>query len=181
MVYDTGRGGQTFEDGVSSIVPAGEDIDLLILRHTDSDHIGGADELLEEFRIKTIVRPGLRRGTDAWKAADAAITAEAAGGAEVRNLADSPLTVGEEIQFRETRVIFVSGFSQPTDSWETRGDSEINSAGSIVVRLVFAHRSILFTGDAVGLELCDPDSCATPAKLFATELYMGRERPSGSD
>lgn len=34
-----------------------ETIDWFIMTHSDSDHIGGADEVLEEFEFKTIYRP----------------------------------------------------------------------------------------------------------------------------
>ena len=176
MVYDTGFGKRTLE-GVRSVVPGGEDIDLLVLSHTDHDHIGGADELLEAYRVKRIVRPGFRRDTDTWDGVDAAIAGEAADGAEVMNFAETPLTPGREIRFGNTRVTFVSGFSRPPASWGTHGDSETHNAGSIVVRVVFAGRSVLFTGDSVGLKLCKKKSCSTPAKTFATELFMVENAP----
>ena len=168
MVYDTGFGKRTLA-GVRSVVPDGEDIDLLVLSHTDSDHIGGADDLLETYRVTRIVRPGLRRGTRTWNDADAAIALEAEGGAEVMDLSKIHLAPGHEIQFGKTRVIFVSGFSRPPASWETHGESEANNAGSVVVRVVFAGRSILFTGDSVGLKLCEKNSCTVPAKTYATD------------
>ena len=171
MVYDTGFGNRTL-DAVSAVVPEGEDIDLLVLSHTDRDHVGGADELLKAYRVRKIVRPGLSRNSRAWQDADAAIAAAAAVGAEVIDLAKTPLTPGQEIQFGETCVIFVSGFSQPPASWGLRTESETYNGGSIVVRLVFANRSILFTGDSVGLKPCERNSCNTPAKIFATELFM---------
>ena len=93
------------------------------------------------------------------------------------NLAETPLNPGHEIQFRKTCVIFVSGFSMPPDSWEVHEESETNNAGSIVVRLVFAGRSILFTSDSVGLKLCDTNSCAEPERLCATELFMVENAP----
>ena len=176
MVYDAGRSGRTLV-GVRSVVPDGEDIDLLILSHTDSDHIGGADELLGAYQVKRIVRPGLWRDTDAWADADAAIADEAELGAEVMNLAETPLIPGDEIHFGNARVILVSGFSQPPASWGVHEESETNNAGSIVVRLVFVGRSILFTGDSVGLKLCDTNSCAEPEQLYATELFMVKNAP----
>ena len=176
MVYDTGFGKRTLE-GVRSIVPEGEDIDLLVVSHTDGDHIGGVDELLEAYRVRRIVRPGFPRGTRTWQEADAAIAAEEAAGAIVTNLAKRHLTPGHEVQFGSTRVIFVSGFSQPPASWGTQSNSETKNAGSIVVRLVFADRSVLFTGDSVGLKLCEENSCPAPTKTFATELFMVKNAP----
>lgn len=58
MVFDTGpRYGKNFETGSAVIEPflqqQGEDqIDLLIVSHGDSDHIGGADALLRDLRVE---------------------------------------------------------------------------------------------------------------------------------
>ena len=38
--------------GVRSVVPDTDDIDLLVLNHADRDHINGADELLESYRVR---------------------------------------------------------------------------------------------------------------------------------
>lgn len=176
MVYDTGHGKRTL-DAVNLVIPEKEEIDLLVLSHTDGDHIGGVDELLNSYRVGRIVRPGLPRTSDAWRDADAAIAAEATAGAIITNLAKTPLTPGFEIQFGNTRVIFVSGFSEPPVSWGTLTDSETKNAGSIVVRLVFKDRSVLFTGDSVGLKSCQKKECVEPEKTFATELFMVNNAP----
>ena len=171
MVYDTGFGRKTLT-GVQSVVPENEGIDLMILSHTDADHIGGVDEILEEYSVKTIIRPGLPRDSDAWYRARAAIKASEKKGTKVINLAKTDVSAGETFKYGETRVVFVSGFSRPPKSWGELTTSEFNNAGSVVVRIVFAGKSVLFTGDAVGLKLCKRPPCDMSARMIATEKYM---------
>ncbi|MYK12575.1 MAG: MBL fold metallo-hydrolase [Rhodospirillaceae bacterium] len=171
MVYDTGLGETTLQ-GVQSVIPEGEDIDLMILSHTDGDHIGGVDEILEHYSVKTIIRPGLPRDTDAWCQARTAIRAAEKNGTKVINLAKTAVPAGRTFRYGDTRVVFVSGFSKPPKSWGELTPSEFYNAGSVVVRIVFAGRSILFTGDAVGLKLCKSDPCHGPESIIATEKYM---------
>ena len=183
MVYDTGLGKTTLK-GVQSVVPGGEDIDLMILSHTDGDHIGGVDEILEQYSVKTIIRPGLPRDTNAWYQARTAIRNAEKNGAEVINLAKTAVPTGKTFRYGDTRVVFVSGFSRPPERWGKLTSSEFNNAGSVVVRVVFADRSILFTGDAVGLKLCKKDLCEEPTRMIATEKHMvenASEVPINSD
>ena len=183
MVYDTGLGKTTLK-GVQTVVPEGEDIDLMILSHTDADHIGGVDEILEQYSVKTIIWPGLPRDTDAWRHARTAIRTAEKNGTKVINLAKTGVPAGKTFRYGDTRVVFVSGFSRPPKRWGELTSSEFNNAGSVVVRVVFADRPILFTGDAVGLKLCNKHPCDGPARVIATEKYMveaASEVPIDSD
>ena len=172
MVYDTGRSGKTALKGVKSVVPTGEEIDLMVLSHTDADHIGGVDEILKNYSVKKIIRPGLPRDTDTWCQARTAIRAVEKNGTKVINLAKTAVPAGRKFQYDKTKVVFVSGFSRPPKSWGELTTSEVNNAGSVVVRVVFAGKSILFTGDAVGLKLCDEAECEESAEMIATEKYI---------
>ena len=133
MVYDTGRGPNTLK-GVQSVVPENEEIDLMILSHTDSDHIGGVAAILGEYSVKKIIRPGLPRDTDTWCRARTAIrAAEREQATKVINLAKTRVPAGTTFRYGETRVIVVSGFSRPPESWGKLTTSEENNAGSVVV------------------------------------------------
>ena len=41
MVYDAGRGSTRPLNGIGEIIPEDEEIDLMVLSHPDSDHLGG--------------------------------------------------------------------------------------------------------------------------------------------
>ena len=49
-VYDAGNyndGGASAFATVSEIIPDGEQIDVLVLSHSDADHLGAVDEILD--------------------------------------------------------------------------------------------------------------------------------------
>ena len=70
MVYDAGHWngqGKSAFDGISQIVPEGEEIDLMILSHSDSDHIGAVKRIFDKYTVKKVIRTGLERDTNTWK------------------------------------------------------------------------------------------------------------------
>lgn len=176
VVYDTGRYPQHTLRGIKSVLGAHKVIDLLVLSHTDADHIGGAKAVLQEYAVTEIIRPGLIRyradsktaleGQElelkadctksyeekeimaTWRDAHKAICAEENAGAKVINLSTEELP--KELTFGATRLKTVSGYSIPPASWNLGGvfDSDFVNAGSIVIRLEFKNKAILFTGDA---------------------------------
>ena len=170
MVYDAGNftdDGKSALAGVQSVIGEGERIDLMILSHSDADHLGAVDEILNAYMVWTIIRSGYVRDTDTWRRADAAIDKAEKSGAEVIDLSRTDLPPGTSYRFGETLVTVVSAFSRPPESWHTPGESEERNAGSVVVRLLFADRSVLLTGDAVGCE-----EGATDGAPIATEKFM---------
>lgn len=174
MVYDAGHwhGKQETIDGIDSVISDDEEIDLLVISHSDADHLSAVPEVLNKYEVKKIIQGGLERTSlTNWKNANTAIAAaKDSGKTEVINLKNDELHFGSTFIFGETLVTFVSGFYAPPDSWDIEGGKtggEFRNAGSIVIRLSFKGKSILFTGDAVGRHLEDPvDVC------LATEKFM---------
>ena len=175
LVYDTGR----WEDwerqatlkAVEQVIPHSEEIDLMVLSHADGDHIGGAPEILGAYQVGKIIRPGkeataFQDDLVIWEAADQAIRAE---GAEVLDLSEQDVPAGTRFQFGETTLTLLSGFSVPPEDWGELQPAHERNAPSIVIRLEFAGRSVLFTGDAIGCEHYEIDECDEP---IATEKYM---------
>ena len=75
--------------------------------------------------------------------------------------------MGSTYRFGAAYVTMISGFDWPPGDWDLINLSERRNAGSIVIRLQFAGRSILFAGDAVGRHIGDP-----PDSLIASERFM---------
>ena len=180
MVFDAGHPsgeGSTAFDGIRDVIPLGSEIDLLVISHSDSDHLGAVKRITDAHRVKRIVHGGLERvQVDAWKRADAAIKSEQAAGAKVINLKYDELPPGATYRIGNAFVTFLSGFYAPPGDWDIEGgpeDGEFRNAGSIVVRLLYAGRSILFAGDAIGRHLRGPRS-----QLIATEKYMIENSPA---
>jgi beta-lactamase superfamily II metal-dependent hydrolase len=142
-------------------------ISLLVLSHSDADHLGAVDELCDAFRIERILHTGMVRSTATWRDADAAIADEVArDGAIEINLSWAEFPPGATYRFGEAFATFVCGFGEPPDA-EELDLSESRNAVSIVLRLQFADRAVLFTGDAVGRHIASPDD-----ELIATERFM---------
>lgn len=152
MVYDAGRGAHPCIDAVRELVP-GQKIDLLVLSHSDSDHIGATKAILAENEVATIIHPGDPRGPTVDDVRDA-INSEA--GADIWNLKVRPVPFGQRFAVGSATAVFVAGWS---DGEQTRNRDEPtltnkpamrNNALSSVIRFEFAGHSVLLTGDTVG-------------------------------
>lgn len=182
MVYDTGHWNHDpavfneFRDFIGDT-----DIDLLITSHSDSDHVAATDELFNEYRVQRVLRTGFERvGTNTWEDhRDAILAASGQGLTHDVNLAEVTLPHGTTYTFGDATVTYLAGFHEPPDDWGLSG-SESRNGNSIVVRLDYQGRSVLFTGDAVGLV----EASAPDAPAIATERYLiehREERPIDAD
>lgn len=181
MIYDTGHwshDARVFSEFQEFI--GDSDVDLLIASHSDSDHISATDEVFNEFRVHRVIRTGLERDTQTWKDhRDAIVRAANQGLTHDINLAQVTLPHGTSYTFGGATVTYLSGFHEPPAAWRLTG-SEFRNGNSIVVRVEFAGKSILFTGDAVGREEGSPQNAAA----VATERFLidnSGSRPITSD
>lgn len=177
MVYDAGHW-QREEclKQVRKIVPSDEPIDLLILSHTDADHLGDAEEILHAYTVNKIVHtgqdrldcPGRKCAT--WKSTVAAIEKEVSRGAQEINLSQETPTPGYVLwEHGDTSVTFLAGWNKAPEAWGvSRNASLRNNAISIVVRLQHADGSVLFTGDALGRN----DEVCPAVEPVWSEKYM---------
>lgn len=179
IVYDAGNytdDGATAFAAVAEIVPPDDMIDLMVLSHSDSDHLGAVDEILGAYAVEKVIRSGKKRSTDTWKNADKAIKAEKddeklqAAGIKFLdvNLRYFEFPPGATYRFGDTFVTIVSGFHEPPDEWTGLSDSEFLNAGSIVMRVEYKGKSILFCGDTVGRHSDSDD----PEECIASENFM---------
>ena len=64
--HHAGQGLRTFQ-GLSEVIPEGEEIDLLVLSHSDADHQGAVKRIFEAYPVKKVLRGGLERlDTATW-------------------------------------------------------------------------------------------------------------------
>ena len=168
MVYDAGHwtGRKCFDAAVDII--GDNSIDLMILSHSDADHLGDFRRILNEFQVRKIIRSGFRReDTATWRNANGGVGVEATKDATIINLQTSELTPGTEIELGLATVTLVAGWGEWTASGPT--PSEKRNAISIVAKLTFGANSILLTGDTVGRRLTDPDDACKDAEKFMVE------------
>ncbi len=132
-------------------------IDLLVISHTDSDHLGAIPAIFDAFEVRTVLRSGfVRCDTNPgcrWLTSQNRILQAVGRGKTVDlNLRFSPIGWGYTFRFGEAAVQLVSGFHMPPAAWGITSASDFRNAGSIVVRLEYDGKSILFTGDEFGKE-----------------------------
>jgi competence protein ComEC len=171
MVYDAGHweGGHCLR-AVQELVD-NHPIDLLIVSHSDGDHLGDAARILRSFQVRQIWSTGYPR-PDApdWPFFHKAIAAEVERDyASVVNLQSVALVPGTEIALGPATVTIVAGWPR----WDGTGptDSELRNSVSIVARLEYEGSSVLFTGDTVGRRLNDPDTACKDAEAVMVERH----------
>ena len=180
MVFDAGHWDSSrCHDAVEELVPQGATVDLVVLSHSDSDHLASADEILATYSVGTLIwAPYFRvieraSAPTTWKNVRAAIRDALDDGTlgSEWSLARRRLQPGTELSFGDVKLTLLSGFNRPPLRWGLRNDrSKHRNAGSIVARLDYQGHSVLFTGDAVGrLDGADDDNCiATEEHLLDT-------------
>jgi beta-lactamase superfamily II metal-dependent hydrolase len=175
FVYDSGRkDNKICFEILLQIAGGARKIDLLILSHSDSDHIGNARYIFRDFSVDTVLISGSERwDTEVWR--------------------EMNLALAETVRTKNTSVINLSTFSLPElmnfqigddaffqflyggiNSFESSLFSSLSkkrNALSIVGKLMLGKTSILLTGDTVGGKL---GSCGGSEKKivekFASEL-----------
>jgi beta-lactamase superfamily II metal-dependent hydrolase len=178
IIYDAGgdyntNGNRTLEQ-IKHFIPAGSEIELLVLSHTDADHIVAAGQVLREYKVKKLLWGGYERSMIDSEPPTAAyqriITALQATPATINvnlNQRDSVITPGNHFTIGTTTITFLCGFGKPLEEWGLTDKAEKLNAVSIVLRLDYSGNSVLFCGDAVGRHRDDPEDA-----LIATEKFM---------
>lgn len=106
-------------------------IDVMISTHPDADHIGGLDDVLKAFTVKSVYAPKVSHTTQAYVDFLKAVQAE--------KLSIKPVQKGVKIPVKGVTATFLA----PVKTY----DKDLND-WSAVLRVVYNKKSFLFTGDA---------------------------------
>ena len=137
IMIDTGENGDG-EDLVKRLNELGvKRLDLLILTHFDKDHIGGADTIITSLPIDRIVLPSYEKESKQYTQLLGALTQTEA---EV-----SYLTKDLSLDYGEMSL----------DVWVSPVpfDGESDNEQSLITRVLYQGKTLLFMGDAEGAEL----------------------------
>lgn len=179
LLYDAGFRGGYCAEAVEEIV-GDNHIELIILSHSDADHIGEVDEILAANSADTIIHTGSRRDTIAYREAMDAIGRAAASGSTVINLANAPDAdadgikdeIGSVYELGEARVEILAGWHEwdldLSDAGRSPNESERRNAISIVVRYSYRGQSVLLTGDTIGRRIEDDALACRDAERWMT-------------
>lgn len=171
MLYDAGNYDTTQCAAAVREIVGNDRLDLVVLSHSDADHIGELPAILRATRNNPPVQivytghPGTSRTT--WPAVRSLLQAMQRPGqpTPIRNLQTHPLPNIEDpprgrqraaplrVQLGAATVTFVAGWPRwpyPGDRGATPNASERRNAISIVVRIDYGEHSVLLTGDTIG-------------------------------
>lgn len=145
---DVGQGDATLikADGHAMLIDAGENdkgtavqlylkkqgvdrLDYLVLTHTDSDHIGGADVIISKFDIGQIFLSDFKKDNKTYR--------ELMDSMKSRNMTFSTPEAGAEYELGDAIVTFIA----PNDTYEDPNNS------SIALIMDYGENSFLFSGD----------------------------------
>lgn len=129
------------------------DIEVMILTHPDEDHVGGLDEVLKAYKVKSIYAPKVSHTTQAYKDFLLAVKQE--------GVAIKTAQKGVTIPLKGTITSFVG----PVKTYNDLNDS------SAVIRLAYGTQSFLFTGDAEFKS--ETDMINSKQNLTANVLKLG--------
>lgn len=182
IIYDAGTEGDKGKSamiGLTQLIKRGSDVEMLILSHDDDWHTGAADSILYEYKVKKVLHTGFgvfNPKKDSTKARKGFGMALNSSGAEEVCLAKlgKDIEPGEEHLFGDVKVNFLCGFSKPLEEWKIDPKDlheQINST-SIVMRIEYKGKSILFCGDMVGWHYEMPED-----SVYATEAFILEHTP----
>lgn len=176
ILYDAGHfmgNGNTSYSQIAQVIGPNSEIELMVLSHTDADHMGAAGHLLSRHPVKTLVHTGYEKSKISREVPTATYdrftNALATLQYPIKNInlyeRDSTITPGTTLKFGDVTVTFLCGFGKPPMEWDLSDRSKKLNSVSIVMKVEYAGKSILFTGDAVGKTEQSDDP-------IATELYL---------
>lgn len=135
-------------------------IDALILTHPDSDHIGNASSIIEDYTVATLYMPFADNDTKTYDKLLDTI--------DEHNIVVNHPTAGEYLYVSDAEYQFLG----PLDCYE---DSNSNS---LVIRMTYGDDSFLWCGDATGEET--KDILAAGYKVSA-DVYKVSHHGSAND
>lgn len=115
-----------------------DSIDYLIITHFDSDHVGGADKVLDKLNVKNVIQSDCPQNSDDYK--------EYIEKLDKKNI--TPVTLRNSMSFSLDNVQFT--IDPPK---ETTYDVKQSNNSSLVVSAVHGENQFLFTGDAENARL----------------------------
>ncbi len=140
-----------------------EEIDLLVATHAHSDHIGGMQKVLANFRVKKVLDPGLPTTSPLYEKFLAAVGRE-----------QIPYVLAEQGQMIDLdpslRILVLS------PPKERIGD-DLNT-NSIVLRISYGTMNLLYTGDAT--TVAEEAMLRTGYPLDAQVIKIGHHGSSGA-
>lgn len=137
-------------------------LDILLATHPHKDHIGGMQDIIQEFPVKRFIQSGIPGTSTLYRNLETTLTQD--------RIPVTNVTSGDTIAFDpDVSLMVLNPPSQPSDDINTN---------SIVLRMVYRNATFLFAGDAT----TDSEDAMLEAgyPLQADVLKVGHHGNSGS-
>lgn len=106
-------------------------LDVVVGTHPDSDHIGGMDDVIENFEIETVYMPEAEKDTKTYQEVEEAL--------EKKHLEAQMPQIGKEYRYADNVIVrFLSPSKQYPDA----------NNNSLVIQTAYGKNRFLFMGDA---------------------------------
>ncbi len=159
LLYDAGHSGTFCPEAVQEIA-GNRPIDMMVISHSDSDHISDGRAILQAHGARLILHPEDDRSGQMLGQLREEIARQAAAGSIVRSMKSNPPSFGETFELGDARVRFVAGWRDGAQTARAGDpalpDSDRRNALSLVVRFEYGGHSVLLTGDTIGRRRVEP-------------------------
>jgi competence protein ComEC len=185
LLYDAGHSGTFCPDNVRALIGS-RPLEMMVLSHSDEDHISEAQGILATNGARLIMHPGDDRSNTIIDPLRQEISrAQSQRGSRVVSMATNRPEFGQTYALGEAQVRFVAGWSDGAETAQA-GDpslppSDRHNALSIVIRLEYGGHSILLTGDIIGRRRNERTSIGNRACRNAERIIAAGAMPVRSD
>ena len=139
MLIDTGDMSEDSRKSLDDYLKAAkvDSFEYLILTHTDSDHIGSADHVVEKYDVKNVIMPDYVATTNVYSRLISAM----------KKKGIDPILIGEDKDCEKSGYTFYLGSVLNTVLAPTENFSDPNEM-SVVIKSQYGDTSFMLTGDA---------------------------------
>lgn len=172
LLFDAGnwRGKHCYSAVKQAVSNLNTNIKLMVVSHSDADHLGDAASILKDFEVSNLVRTGFTSSSKSWEKFDAASIESASRGTLIYSAAKQQIA-GTQFLFGDVAIRILYGKSK----WDGAplSSSGARNAISVVAKLEYAGRSILIPGDTIGRDIGGAsDQCA----YAESEMVLNAEK-----
>lgn len=175
ILYDGGAYSHVYKY-LKSIHPEGDTIDYLIASHTDADHWGSFQKVVDNYQVNASLITSYRPGGLSDNMTKAKKSLQDEPNTNFLDLADTALIPAQRIYEDGDLVLqFLAGFGAENEDFTfglDNSSSSLRNAASIVIKLSYGENTILLMGDAAGLEECPKGECDCEMPCIASEKFL---------
>ncbi|HEY4513464.1 MAG TPA: ComEC/Rec2 family competence protein [Candidatus Paceibacterota bacterium] len=136
VIFDAGPARSVLGPLARVMPPFDRTIDAIVITNPDADHVGGFMEILKNYKVSRVFKPGTFNDSKTYQNLEAEIRRQ--------GIPDILARKGMRMRIGGGAVIDILFPDRDVSTWA-------NNEGSVVARLVYGKTSVMLTGDATTL------------------------------